>query len=109
MTPAIINMVAAVLVAGLVFGALNRMDRHTIHAIRGAILMVFIAMLGQVFAPVMRQWDNGWTDTLLYGAVAAFVVASRRLPSGLPPRHATVCAFVIMGATMVLVLWVGNL
>lgn len=107
-TPSLINVAVAVIAAMVIFAAINRMSRDTVHAVRCSILMLFVAMLGQAIALPMRQWD-AWTDTLLYGAVAAFVVASRRLPSGLPTPHASAIAFAIMGATLAVAVLIGVL
>lgn len=109
---AVVNFIIAMLVAGVVFGAINRMNGVTSHAIRCSILLLFISMLGQAFAIPLKQWDY-WTDTLLYGAVASFVVASRRLPTehgaSVPHPKASAAAFAIIGATLVVAFVLGHL
>lgn len=105
---AIVNFIVAALVAGVIFAVINRMSAGTSHAVRCSILMLFAGMLGQLLAVPLKQWDY-WTDTLLFGAIAAFVVASRRLPSGTPPEHASAMAFAIMALTLILALILGHL
>jgi len=63
--------------------AVDRMDRDTAHAIRVAVVLVGIALLGQA----MSVWFESWAppfDTLLYGSIAAYLLACRRLDVGAP-------------------------
>lgn len=97
----IINAGLAAACAGVVFGCINRMHPATNHAVRGSVLLLFTGLLAQALAAPMSHWE-GWADTLLYGAIAALVVATRRLPTGIPAERTATITYSIIGGTLAL-------
>lgn len=83
MATMMLNSYIALLVFLLAVGTLNTMNGRTGWPIRIAILLIMGAMLCQTLGAFTRQWDH-WMDTLLYCGMAAFLLACRRDPIGIP-------------------------
>lgn len=78
-----LNAVLAIATALLIVGTFNHMDRTTSIAIRLSVLLIFAGLLAQGLGIALRQWDH-YADTMVYGGIAAFIIANRRTPCGIP-------------------------
>lgn len=74
-----VNAVLAGAVALLMVSTLNQMGPRTPRAVMLAMVLIFVGMVGQCIGALGGRWDH-FVDTVLYGGLAAFVVACRRFP-----------------------------
>lgn len=61
----------------------NHMTKSTSHAVRFAMLLLFIGVIGQAIGLWLPTWDS-WTDTLIFGGVVALLLANTRGPFVFP-------------------------
>lgn len=99
MNPTALNAFLAIATALMIVGTFNHMNHGTSLAIRLAVLLIFAGLLAQGFGVFMRQWDH-YADTMIYGGIAAFIIANRRTPCGIPLRYVPRISIAISGGTI---------
>lgn len=72
-----INALAAVATGIICVCAIARMDRTTSHSVRFAIVLIAAGLFGEAMAAAFQAWEP-YFDALLYGGIAAYLLASRR-------------------------------
>lgn len=78
-----LNSYLAGAIALVALSSVACMNGTTSHAVRSAIVLLAVAAAGQAIGYAADQWDH-YLDTLLYGAVIALMLATRRVPLCLP-------------------------
>lgn len=105
-----IGLLGAALGAALMM--IDRMDRHTRHAMRWGAVLLLAGVIAQAVGYV-AHWAV-WTDTLFFGGATMCVVANMRFPGTLAPyeewteaqrarseRRANLYAYLVGALTMV--------
>lgn len=86
MNPMTLNAWLAFATALIIVGTFNHMSSKTTTAVRLAITIIFAGLLGQWLGVLAKQWDH-YADTMIYGGIAALMVASQRTPCGMPAEY----------------------
>lgn len=111
MTIESLNAWIAGAVAFLAIGTMNRMNGKTAWSVRYAVLMIFVAMVGQSLGYAAGAWDH-YCDTLAFAGIASFLLACRRNPIGIPWPWNAVASYGVTAGTVMIVFpfgWVAVL
>lgn len=103
MSTIVLNAYLAGIAALAAFGCLLQMTPKTSHAIRFAVILILVAMVGYALGFARAEWAT-WFDTLIVGGVCAFIIGNRRLPIR---RVCPWCEKTSIAVSLLTAVWVG--
>lgn len=93
-----INALMAIAAAIIAVCAIARMDQTTNHPVRFAIVLIAAGMIGEALAAFFTAWEP-YFDALLYGGVAAYLLAGRRTEGRISVRATQAWSLAVSAAT----------
>ena len=93
-----INAIIALLTAIIAVCAIARMDKATAHPVRFAIVLIGAGLLGEALAAFFTAWEP-YFDALLYGGIAAYLLAGRRSEGRISVRMTQAWSLVVSAGT----------
>lgn len=97
------NSFVAFVIALVAAASVKAMNGKTSHAVRCAIVVLFVGALAQSVGFWVKQWDH-YCDTILYVGILALLIANLRSPDPIPARWSGRLAIgiVVAGALVVI-------